>query len=67
MELGFTTLALFMHDHKEIIKLAKLHGFEIIEILGEDPFWEKDKFTFIFSNVHFQILQKECFKPALSK
>lgn len=46
MELGFTTLALFMHDHKEIIKLAKLHGFEIIEILGEDPFWEKDKCEF---------------------
>jgi len=42
MKLGFTTLALFMEPNNDIIDLAKKHGFEIIEILGEDPFYEKD-------------------------
>ncbi len=46
MKLGFTTLALFMEDNNKIIELAKQHGFEIIEILGEDPFFEKDKGEF---------------------
>ncbi|MFM5881772.1 sugar phosphate isomerase/epimerase family protein [Methanobrevibacter gottschalkii] len=46
MKLGFTTLALFMEDNNKIIELAKQHGFEIIEILGEDPFYEKDKGEF---------------------
>lgn len=46
MKLGFTTLALFMEDNNKIINLAKQHGFEIIEILGEDPFYEKDKGEF---------------------
>ncbi|MGN0177028.1 MAG: sugar phosphate isomerase/epimerase family protein [Methanobrevibacter sp.] len=42
MKVGFTTLALFMEDNNKIIKTAKQHGFEIIEILGEDPFFIKD-------------------------
>jgi sugar phosphate isomerase/epimerase len=40
MKLGFTTLALFMQPNSYIIDLAKQHGFEIIEILGEGPFFE---------------------------
>ena len=46
MKLGFTTLALFMEDNNKIINLAKQHGFEMIEILGESPFYEKDKGEF---------------------
>lgn len=46
MKLGFTTLALFMEPNDDIINLAKKHGFEIIEILGEDPFYLKDKGEF---------------------
>lgn len=46
MKLGFTTLALFMEPNNDIIDLAKKHGFEIIEILGEDPFYQKDKGEF---------------------
>lgn len=46
MKLGFTTLALFMEPNKDIINLAKKHEFEIVEILGEDPFYEKDKGEF---------------------
>ena len=36
MKLGFTTLALFMEPNNDIIDLAKKHGFEIVEILGEE-------------------------------
>jgi len=46
MKLGFTTLALFMEPNNDIIDLAKKHGFEIIEILGEEPFYEKDNGEF---------------------
>ena len=46
MKLGFTTLALFMEPNNDIIDLAKKHGFEIIEILGEDPFYAKDNGEF---------------------
>ena len=46
MKLGFTTLAVFMQPNNDIIDLAKKHGFEIIEILGEDPFYEKDNGEF---------------------
>lgn len=46
MKLGFTTLALFMNDHDYIIELAKKHGFEMIEILAEDPFYTKDNLEF---------------------
>lgn len=46
MKLGFTTLALFMEDHNHIIDLAKQHDFKIIEILAEDPFYDKDNEEF---------------------
>lgn len=46
MKLGFTTLALFMEPNDDIINLAKKHEFEIIEILAEDPFYEKDNGEF---------------------
>ena len=46
MKLGFTTLALFMQPNNDIIDLAKKHEFEIIEILGEGPFFEKDNMEF---------------------
>ena len=46
MKLGFTTLALFMEPNNDIIDLAKKHGFEIIEILAEGPFFEKDNGEF---------------------
>lgn len=46
MKLGFTTLALFMQPNDKIINLAKKHGFEIIEILGEGPFFEKENMEF---------------------
>ena len=46
MILGFTTLALFMQENTKIIELAKKHGFEMIEILAEDPFYTKDKLEF---------------------
>ena len=47
MKLGFTTLALFMQPNDEIINLAKKHGFEMIEILGEGPFFERENPEYI--------------------
>lgn len=41
MKIGFTTLAMFMDDNLEIIKTAKENNFEMIEILGESPFFKK--------------------------
>jgi len=41
MKVGFTTLAMFMEDNAKIIKTAKNHGFEMIEILAESPFYLK--------------------------
>ena len=55
MKLGFTTLALFKEDNNRIIELAKKHGFEMIEILGEDPFFEKDKEEFKNSGIDVRI------------
>ena len=46
MKLGFTTLALFMQPNSDIINLAKKHGFEIIEILGEGPFFENENMEY---------------------
>lgn len=46
MKLGFTTLALFMQPNKDIIDLAKKHDFEIIEILGEGPFFERENMEY---------------------
>ncbi len=42
MKIGFTTLAMFMDDNLEIIKVAKENNFEMIEILGEAPFFKKE-------------------------
>lgn len=46
MKLGFSTLALFMKSNQEIINTAKKHGFEMIEILAEDLFYEKNNCEF---------------------
>ncbi|WP_407454958.1 sugar phosphate isomerase/epimerase family protein [Methanobrevibacter sp.] len=46
MKLGFTTLALFMEENDKIIDLAKKHDFEIIEILGEGPFFERENMEY---------------------
>lgn len=46
MKLGFTTLALFMQPNSDIIDLAKKHGFEMIEILGEGPFFENENMEY---------------------
>ena len=42
MKVGFTTLAMFMDDNLEIIKKAKENNFEMIEILGEAPFFKTE-------------------------
>ncbi len=42
MKIGFTTLCMFMEDNSKIIKTAKENNFEMIEILGESPFFTKD-------------------------
>ena len=46
MRIGFSTLALFMKSNNEIISLAKQHGFEMIEILAEDLFYQRDNYEF---------------------
>lgn len=46
MKLGFTTLALFMQPNDHIIDLAKKHEFEMIEILGEGPFFENENMEY---------------------
>lgn len=46
MKLGFSTLALFMKTGKEVIETAKNHDFEIIELLAEDPFFDKDNSSY---------------------
>ena len=46
MNLWFSTLALFMKTNEEIINMAKNHDFDMIEILGEDPFYDRDNQEF---------------------
>ena len=46
MKLGFSTLALFMKSNEEIINTAKKHEFEMVEILAEDIFFEKNNEEF---------------------
>ncbi len=46
MKLGFSTLALFMKSNEDIINTAKKHKFEMIEILAEDIFYQKDNYEF---------------------
>ena len=41
MKVGFTTLSMFMDDNVEIIKKAHKYAFDMIEILGESPFFKK--------------------------
>ena len=43
MKIGFTTLSMFMDDNLEIIKKAHENNFEMVEILGESPFYKKEK------------------------
>lgn len=47
MRLGFSTLALFMKSNVEIIRTAKKYEFEMIELLAEDIFFEKENFEYI--------------------
>lgn len=42
MKVGFTTLCMFMDDNRKIIQTAHDHEFEMIEILGESPFFLKE-------------------------
>lgn len=46
MKLGFSTLALFMKSDDEIIETAKKYGFDMIELLAEDPFFDRDNSLF---------------------
>lgn len=46
MKLGFTTLAMFTQPNSDIIETAKKYEFEMIEILGEDPFFKNDNLEF---------------------
>ena len=48
MKVGFTTLSMFMDDNLEIIKKAKEYDFDMIEILGESPFFKKNN-TFFYN------------------
>lgn len=55
MKLGFNTLALFIRSNSEIIDIAKKHDFKIVEILAEDPFFEKDKLEFKNSGLDIRL------------
>ena len=46
MKLGFTTLAMFTRPNNDIIETAKKYEFEMIEILGEGPFFKNDNIEF---------------------
>ena len=70
MKLGFTTLALFMEPNNDIIDLAKKHGFEIIEILAEGPFFEKDNYEFTRKRIvleHTGISSRRRYPSRISK
>jgi sugar phosphate isomerase/epimerase len=54
MKVGFTTLAMFMDDNLEIIKKAHENNFEMIEILGEAPFFKK-KNTMAFKKCGLEV------------
>lgn len=54
MKLGFTTLSMFMDDNLEIIQKAKDNGFEMIEILGESPFFKKEN-TMAFKDCGLEV------------
>ena len=46
MKLGFTTLAMFTRPNNDIIETAKKYEFEMIETLGEGPFFKNDNLEF---------------------
>ena len=48
MKLGFTTLAMFTQPNSDIIETAKKYEFEMIEILGEGPFFKNDNLSLTF-------------------
>lgn len=54
MKIGFTTLAMFMDDNLEIIKTARENNFEMIEILGESPFFKKEN-TMAFKDCGIEV------------
>ncbi|SDA56331.1 sugar phosphate isomerase/epimerase family protein [Methanobrevibacter millerae] len=54
MKIGFTTLSMFMDDNLEIIKKAHEHNFEMIEILGESPFFKKEN-TMAFKDCGLEV------------
>lgn len=55
MKLGFTTLAMFTQPNSDIIETAKKYEFEMIEILGEDPFFKNDNLEFANTNLEICI------------
>jgi len=42
MELGFSSLSLFMKSLEEILEVATNDGFDLIEILCEGPYWPRN-------------------------
>ena len=54
MKIGFTTLAMLMDDNLEIIKAAHEHDFDMIEILGESPFYKKEN-TMAFKDCGLEV------------
>ena len=54
MKLGFSTLALFMKSNDEILETARKKNFEMIELLAEEPFYQKEN-NEIFRNCGFDI------------
>ncbi|MBE6494067.1 MAG: sugar phosphate isomerase/epimerase [Methanosphaera stadtmanae] len=46
MNIGFSTLALFLKNNNEIIQTAKKHDFSMVEILAEEPFYKRDNKEF---------------------
>ena len=54
MKIGFTTLSMFMDDNLEIIKKAHDNNFDMIEILGESPFFRKEN-TMAFKDCGLEV------------
>jgi sugar phosphate isomerase/epimerase len=42
MELGFSSLSLFMKSFEEMLEIATKDGFDLIEILCEGPYWPRN-------------------------
>lgn len=54
MKVGFTTLSMFMDDNLEIINKAHEYNFDMIEILGESPFFKKEN-TMAFKDCGLEV------------